>query len=125
MARPKKGMYAAKAGEKMNRVLAGRWKGLTGKYFPPLRFFEGSGNKGLQRKSSSNLRLLNSKGNELERKTSTLATIIGFIGGLYFLSPNLTGFAVSNVSSPTNLIGTIFIFIGLIGAFFLSRGNKN
>ncbi|MBU4069774.1 MAG: hypothetical protein KJ646_02220 [Nanoarchaeota archaeon] len=50
-----------------------------------------------------------------------LVALIG--GGLLFLSPNLTGNAVGNLSNnASNLIGGVLFLIGLVGAFFSVRG---
>jgi hypothetical protein len=52
-------------------------------------------------------------------KAAAVISIISFIGGLFFLSSNITGNTISSLnSSASNIIGVILILIGLIGAFF-------
>jgi len=55
------------------------------------------------------------------RLTSTTATasIIGIVGGLFFLSSNITGNAIANVSqSSGNILGTVLLVVGLVAGFF-------
>jgi hypothetical protein len=45
--------------------------------------------------------------------------IIGLAAGLLFLSPNLTGNVISNLSPGNpNIIGSILLLAGIVGAFF-------
>jgi hypothetical protein len=58
----------------------------------------------------------------LEGKTSTAALIIGIIGGIFFLTPNFTGNAISDLNqTSTNFIGIGFFILALIAAFFYSK----
>ncbi|MDD5192201.1 MAG: DUF308 domain-containing protein [Candidatus Nanoarchaeia archaeon] len=61
------------------------------------------------------------KDNNLE--TAAVATsILAFVGGIFFLSPNLTGNAIGNMTnSTTNIIGVVLFTIGIVGAFFYFR----
>jgi hypothetical protein len=48
--------------------------------------------------------------------------IVGFLGAIFFLSSNITGFAVSNMTSnSSNIAGVVFLLVGLVGAFFYVR----
>jgi len=60
-----------------------------------------------------------SKRRGLESKITAGIAIIGFIGSVSFLSPNLTGNVIENLnSSVNNGIGIILLLIGLVGSFF-------
>lgn len=64
------------------------------------------------------------KKKQLEDK-SMIALIVGIIGGLPFLSPNITGNSIANMNlQASNIAGAIFFIIGLVGAFFLLRSKK-
>ncbi len=53
---------------------------------------------------------------------SAMTSIMGLIGAFYFFSSNITGYAISNMtSSSSNVVGTVFLIIGLVGAFFYMR----
>lgn len=60
----------------------------------------------------------------LEQKTSISATAAiittsSTIAGLFFLSPNITGNAINNVTiNSTNITGTALLIVGLIASFF-------
>ena len=45
--------------------------------------------------------------------------VVGIIGGLFFLSPNVTGNIIGNSSPVSNFIGVILLIVGLIASFFL------
>lgn len=63
----------------------------------------------------------------LERAAAT-TSIITIFGGLFFLSPNITGNAISNMTSKTSSgIGAILIILGIVlGIFWLkNRKTKN
>jgi hypothetical protein len=46
------------------------------------------------------------------------ASIIGLLGGLFFLSSNLTGNVIGNMTNSTsNWIGGVLFLVGIIGAF--------
>jgi len=49
--------------------------------------------------------------------------IVGLIGGMLFLSPNITGNAVGINELASNIFGTILLVTGLIGSFFWLRSH--
>ncbi len=52
-------------------------------------------------------------------KTAVAASIVGIIGGLFFLSSNITGNAIANVSqSSGNILGAVLLVVGLVAGFF-------
>lgn len=52
-------------------------------------------------------------------KTSGIVSILSSIGGLFFLSSNITGNVISSLNTSTsNIIGAVLLLIGLVGAFF-------
>ena len=56
---------------------------------------------------------------ELEGKFEAVASIVGVLGGLFFLSSNITGNAIANVSqSSGNILGAILLVVGLVAGFF-------
>ena len=58
-------------------------------------------------------------------KTTVVASIIGLIGGLFFLSSNLTGNVISNLNqTSSNWMGVILLVIGLIAGFFWLKSRK-
>jgi len=62
------------------------------------------------------------KPSRLERNVGGVTTIIGVLTSLFFLSSNLTGNMISNLSlKNSNIIGIIFFFIGVAGGFFYFR----
>ena len=43
----------------------------------------------------------------------------GILGGLFFLSPNITGNTISNINqSLSNVLGAVLLVVGLVGVFF-------
>ncbi|MBU4070418.1 MAG: tetratricopeptide repeat protein [Nanoarchaeota archaeon] len=59
----------------------------------------------------------------LENKVTASIALAGVVSGLIFLSPNLTGNVIGNLSnSSSNIIGGVLFLIGLVGAFFSIRG---
>jgi hypothetical protein len=59
-----------------------------------------------------------------KRRTATVA-IISLIGGLFFLSTNITGNVIGNMTNSTsNIIGAVLLIIGLVGGFFWMRSKK-
>lgn len=61
------------------------------------------------------------KKDNLENTAATTA-IIAFLGSIFFMSPNVTGNAVANLSpASTNVTGVILFLLGIIGAFFCFR----
>jgi len=63
---------------------------------------------------------------DLSSRVSSFFVIAGVLGGLFFLSPNLTGNAIAEISkTSTNWIGISFLFIGLISAgFYFTRARR-
>jgi len=60
-----------------------------------------------------------------ESKLVTITSIIGLVGGIFFLSPNLTGNVIGNLTQPSSdVIGTVLLVIGLIGGFFWFRSRR-
>ena len=58
------------------------------------------------------------KSSKLEKNVGAAAAIIGILGGLIFLSPNLTGNVVGGMENSTsNIIGGISFIFGLIFAY--------
>jgi len=65
------------------------------------------------------------KGINLEEKVAAAALTIGIIGGLLFLSSNLTGFSIANLNQTTsNIMGGVLFVIGILGAFFYIQRKK-
>ncbi len=63
--------------------------------------------------------------NKKRKNMKTVAAVIGLIGGLFFLSPNITGNAIGNLSqSSANFFGLILFVVGLVGAFFWVRSRN-
>lgn len=57
----------------------------------------------------------------LEKKVTVIMGL-SFIASILFLSSNITGFAIANLTQKTlNTIGVILFIIGLIGAFYYFR----
>ena len=84
-------------------------------------------------------RFVPAKGYELDLKRATYVpkskhiltekvavSIIGlsFLGAIFFLSSNMTGFAVSNFARSSNLIGIVLFAFGLIGVYFYSKRDE-
>ncbi|MBI2046844.1 hypothetical protein HYT26_01620 [Candidatus Pacearchaeota archaeon] len=70
-------------------------------------------------------RLERRKSSGLEKTSSIAVAIIGILGGIFFLSPNLTGNVIGNMTNSTSsIIGVTLLIIGLIGSFFLFRGRR-
>ena len=58
-------------------------------------------------------------------KIATTTSIIGIVSGLFFLSPNITGNVVGNMTNSTsNILGLCLLFVGLIGGFFWFNKSK-
>ncbi len=59
-----------------------------------------------------------------KRYQAVIATL-GLLGAIFFLSPNITGNAIGNMTnSSSSTIGIIFLFVGLIAGFFTLK-NKS
>jgi hypothetical protein len=71
----------------------------------------------------------NKEGNKKDNKPEKIRqflrafnSIIGFIGAFLFLSPNITGNAIGNLTvSNLNLIALLFLVAGTANAFFYFR----
>ena len=62
----------------------------------------------------------------LESSLTSIITIAGLGAGIFFLSSNITGNAISDLTNSTsNIIGVVFLVIGLIASFFYFRKRKN
>jgi len=65
------------------------------------------------------------KATDSETGTSGIIALIGLIGGLFFLSSNITGNAIGNTTNSTStILGAILIIIGLVGSFFWLKNRK-
>lgn len=66
--------------------------------------------------------LLRKEKKDLGSKVSSVVALLGVIGGLFFLSPNLTGNVVANASQTTSSwIGGVLLLIGLVGVYVFVR----
>ena len=84
--------------------------------FVPTRDYQFKGKKFVKPKSSL----------EDKATSATLTAIVGIIGGFFFLSSNLTGNAISNLTQSTsNINGAVLFCIGLTASFFWLRKNLN
>ncbi|MBM3228631.1 hypothetical protein FJZ20_01995 [Candidatus Pacearchaeota archaeon] len=67
---------------------------------------------------------LNAKISELRTRrragnSSVTVAILGVLGGIFFLSTNITGNAIANIGQGFgNILGTALLFIGLVAGFF-------
>ena len=51
--------------------------------------------------------------------------IAGVLGGLFFLSPNLTGNAIANVNiQNSSILGASLLIVGLVAGFFLLKSKS-
>jgi len=58
----------------------------------------------------------------LERKTLAILSIGSVLVGIFFLSPNLTGNVIGNMTRNSgNILGGILFILGIVGAFFTLR----
>ena len=64
------------------------------------------------------------KRRRLEGKIEATTAIIGLIGGLFFLSGNVTGNAIGLNQSTGNILGAVLLCVGLVGSFFWFRSRK-
>ena len=61
------------------------------------------------------------KMSNLEKSLAVLS-ISSIMGGIFFLSPNLTGNVISNISkSSGNILGAILFVLGILGMFFIKK----
>jgi len=70
------------------------------------------------------IRKMKSKSEGLEGKTAGVTVIIGLIGGLFFLSTNITGNVIGLNQSTGNILGAVLLCVGLVGSFFWFRSRK-
>lgn len=61
----------------------------------------------------------------LAAKATAIISIIGLIGAIFFLSTNITGNAIANVTNSTsNIVGACLLVVGLVCSFFWLRRRK-
>ncbi len=64
-------------------------------------------------------------GNKGLENSLTALLIIGIIGGLFFLFPNITGNVIGNLTQRTsNFVGGILLAVGLVAGFLWIEKNK-
>jgi hypothetical protein len=85
--------------------------------------------RGMARKIRSNMKKQEPKQGKLEKSVSDYQiaglTIGSFIFALLFLSPNLTGFVILNLNlKASNLLGVVFLLLGLIFSFIYFKTRK-
>jgi hypothetical protein len=55
----------------------------------------------------------------ISRVVSMVIFVVGILGGILFLSPNLTGYAIGALSMPTtSVVGGVLFIIGFVAGFF-------
>ena len=58
-------------------------------------------------------------------KAAIAASIVGIIGGLFFLSSNITGNAIANISvQNSSFLGAGLLIVGLVAGWFWLKGKK-
>ncbi|MFH1585990.1 MAG: DUF308 domain-containing protein [archaeon] len=75
----------------------------------------------LQKKKQRSIR---NRGNSshLEKRVVAVLVTLSILVGLLFLSPNLTGYAIADLTTKSsNSIGAVFIVIGIVGIFLCFR----
>ena len=61
----------------------------------------------------------------LSSKLTGIISIVGILGSLFFLSPNITGNAIgASVRSDSNLMGILLFVVGIAAGFFYLRRSK-
>lgn len=59
------------------------------------------------------------------RRYQAVIATLGFLGAIFFLSSNITGNAIGNLTNSTsNILGAVLLVVGLIGGFFWLRSGK-
>jgi len=59
-------------------------------------------------------------------KATVTASIVRILGGIFFLSTNITGNAIANVSqSSGNILGVVLLVVGLVAGFFWVTGKTH
>jgi hypothetical protein len=97
-------------------------KEITEKYGIPVRFYMQDTKDG--KKEVNPKRIFLSK-KSLEQRLSAIITIVGIGASLFFLSSNVTGNAIGNISrSSGSWIGIILFVIGLVGAVWYFKSKK-
>ena len=62
------------------------------------------------------------KKQEAVKSTIAVLGVAGIIAGLFFLSPNLTGNVIGNLTNSTsNYTGIILIALGVLGVYFYKK----
>ena len=56
-------------------------------------------------------------------KVTSIIAITGLIGALFFIGSNITGNVIGTVPG-TDIIGMIFLTVGLFGAYMLVKGHQ-
>ncbi|MEK6891139.1 MAG: hypothetical protein AABX03_03290 [Nanoarchaeota archaeon] len=61
----------------------------------------------------------NSSKKDLTSRLSSIITIAGFVGGIFFLSSNITGNVIGNITNSTsNFLGAGLLIVSLVAGFF-------
>jgi len=68
-------------------------------------------------------KIRNKKDGGLE-KTAATTSIIGILGGIFFLSSNITGNVIGLNQSTGNILGVVLLCVGLVGSFFWFKNRK-
>jgi hypothetical protein len=102
---------------------AGKFGELANAYTQLSNRYREQGEEGLAKRFDANAKKALKK--KLERRVSLIG-IIGFLaGGLFFVSSNITGNVISNLSSTTSsFIGSILLIIGIIAGFFWIKNKE-
>jgi hypothetical protein len=75
-----------------------------------------------ERKEKREQYLLRGKKKSPLETAATTAAIVGFLGAIFFLSPNLTGNVIGSLNqTSSNWVGAVFFIVGLVGAFIYFR----
>jgi hypothetical protein len=57
--------------------------------------------------------------------TFVIASIVGILGGIFFLSSNITGNAIADMTTKTtSFLGAGLLIVGLVAGFFWLKGRK-
>ncbi len=63
--------------------------------------------------------------NKARAKKAVVAPVVAVLGGLFCLSPNLTGNVIGNSSlNSSNLLGITLLLVGIVGALIVVRSKK-
>ena len=95
-------------------------EGVTGISFKDTKMLEG---KVIELTGDSKAKLMRNPQEYLRllrlRKSYIATAILGILGGIFFLSSNITGNAIANVSqSSGNILGAVLLVVGLVAGFF-------